>query len=551
MEDWRRPLLYGWLLQFPFLLFYSWLYRNTANPAGEPVVWWLWGACGVWGLASWRWSLVAQGTERIRAAGEKILARGDRWVLAAGFAVFLAISFRFVQRFPFIENFQQGDAQYFSQMADRAFHHWPQKTTVYAIPEVPEEYRQDPVWGVKTDFESAWIPANYSALWPSYVAGIFAALPIPNPHILVIVFFFVIAGGSGFYFFCLRESGDRLFSMGMTALFLSFPLATESVFNRGYYDLFGYAVLPWVFWGLTRARPSLIPSIILNGIGLSWIYLNLAVSVGLLGLKGLRRPGVFLLAGTLAWWLAAKLVVWVQPEISLVPAGQNFLHYLWAKDLDGILGALLFHFEVLLLMAGLGVGCFWGLAWLSPRIWKNEKWLVAVLFLTFGIFINLWRSYGYGSHRSSMYVVPALVLLVMAWIEIRRRGRSDQRLAFWVFLPWMAALLLTWYWRFPMDLHNLISHRWDFPAQAPLRAVVERIETQIPPSARLVYQVVDELEAVASRRSWAWRWGRAPADADYLLLVCRPRCKVESTRDEKIEDQVFQDLHLLIYKRRP
>ncbi|WP_420265136.1 hypothetical protein [Candidatus Magnetominusculus dajiuhuensis] len=434
---------------------------------------------------------------------------------------------------PYMEVYNYGDANFFVQV-----------TSNVARGIGPEISWAMPPYG--TNYASIFLMRLY--ITPLLLLSpLYAIYPYPPMHIYDILIVVYIIGCPGVYIYVRKTGGSKAIALMGAIGYMILPHTQVSLFNKGYFDLVGLAILPYIFLTIIDRRWGwfYFLSVVFALINTPESYYIMFVGIIIFFLLKERKAGLvaFLTGLLIAKWgvIVARYATCVgfidDGSSATISSGtmQFILGYSSLGDylLSFVKNGLVFYVEYMLLL--LVILCF--IPIISLR--KNKEWNIEVIILLLmslvGIALNLIRFYNWGSHRNYLVFVPIYMASLKALTDIRKSEPSylSKNIAIVFFIsvftfsffgptmyPWQVSHKFFGYHQEigseSLNLEHLVTktgRTW------LLNDVVSNINLYVPQNASIAFSVADMFETFMANRQHTWSIGAHPEGVGYFVIT--------------------------------
>jgi hypothetical protein len=506
--------------------------------------------------------------EGIKDLGKGCLAYVERHVyfFLCGFIfLFLLWSGLIIFLNPYEWGFNHGDSVFYTQTLRNMVEGLHPESSYFALGSAYNPILDDPRYCGANGYVSiftlhqCWLPLLL-------LSPLYALYPFPPMHIYAQLIVVSILGVSGMFWAIRAMGGSKILALLGACGYILLPHVESLLFFKGYYDVLGFAVLPWVFAALFARKWWLLYVSALALAAISYPFTYTAMMIGLVTALFFKAvaPGiiVFLIGFLMMKWDVALYVSILQSykDVSTMP---SFLKY---YVLDRTIGSLIQPALTYIIYMGsiLQAGAFLPLFQLR----RESKWnmpVIGLLVLTaLCFFPMLFRSAAWEASRNCMLIVPLYVSVFLAYTGMVRLDENQELAAKNNYSKMIAAICLPCCMIAMILFGNgysapssLASH-YPFGSNAKLSSTrfttdrkdaLEKLARYVPQNASLAFIAEGNVDALLANRQHAWPIGREPEGVQYYVFFGIPDApSMQKMRDDFIS-KMQRDTHFRLLCR--
>ncbi|MCG2830030.1 MAG: DUF2079 domain-containing protein, partial [Desulfobacteraceae bacterium] len=477
-------------------------------------------------------------------------------LLWSGFVIFMN---------PYEWGFNHGDAVFYTQTLRNMVEGLRPESSYFALGAAYNPLLDDPRYCGANGYVSiftlhqCWLPLLI-------LSPLYALYPFPPMHIYASLIVVAVLGVSGMFLAIRAMGGSKILALLGACGYVLLPHVESLLFFKGYYDVLGFAVLPWVFAALFARKWWLLYVSALCLAAISYPFTYTAMMIGLVTaifFKAVAPGSIVFLIGFLMMKWDGALYVSILQSYKDVNAMPSFLKY---YVLDRTVGSLIQPARIYLVYMGsiLQAGAFLPLFQLR----RDSKWnmpVIGLLVLTaLCFFPMLFRSAAWEVPRNCMLIVPLYVSVFMAYTgmgrqsenpEIAAKSSSGKKIAAMCLSCCLIAMIL---FGNGYSAPSPLASHYPFGSNAKLSSTkftaerknaLDKLARYVPQNATLAFIAEGDVDALLANRQHAWYMGRAPEGVQYYVFFGIPDAlSMQKTRDDFIKKMQQDAKFLLLYR---
>lgn len=466
-------------------------------------------------------------------------------LLWSGFVIFMN---------PYEWGFNHGDAVFYTQTLRNMVEGLRPESSYFALGAGFNPLIDDPRYCNANGYVSIFTLHQY---WlPMLVLSpLYALYPFPPMHIFAQLIVVVVIGVPGMFWAIRSMGGTKNLALLGAFGYVLLPQVESLLFFKGYFDVMGFAVLPWIFAALFARKWWVLYVSAICLAAISYPYTYTVMMIGLVTAiffkACLRGIIVFLIGFFMMKWDSAVFVssLLSYKDVSEIP---SFLkYYILERTIGSLIGPFRANIDYIgsILQAGAFLPLF--------QIRRAAKWNMPVIglfvFAALCFILMLFRSAAWEAPRNGVLIVPLYVSVFMAYInmtqnsenlEIDDKSRSIKKIATACLSCCLISMIL--FGNGYAAPSPLASH-YPFGSNAKLNSTkftldrkiaLEKLAKYVPENATLAFLAEGNVDAVLANRQHVWPIGREPEGVQYYVYFGFPGLPGSSLKKEKWGDLI-------------
>jgi hypothetical protein len=371
------------------------------------------------------------------------------------------------------------------------------------------------------------------------LSPLYALYPHPPMHVFAQLIAVVAIGVPGMFWAIRAMGGTRALAFFGALAYVFLPHVEILLFFKGYFDVLGFAVLPWVFGALFARKWWIFYFASVCLAAISYPYTYTVMMMGLIAaiffkarLQGLI---VFLIGFMMMKWDSAVFVSGLLPYKKASDIPSFFRYYVAERTIGSLVAPFRLYMDYIgsILQAGAFLPLF--------QIRRGGKWdmpLIGILAFTAMCFaLMLFRSAAWEAPRNGVLIVPLFLGVFMSYINMSRDSKktviSGERIANKKTLTICLTCCLTAMILFgngysapsPLASHypfgpNAKLSRTEFTSTR--NSALKTLADYVPVNAPLAFMAEGNVDAVLANRQHVWHIGREPEGVQYYVFFGNP-----------------------------
>jgi hypothetical protein len=466
-------------------------------------------------------------------------------LLWSGFVIFMN---------PYEWGFNHGDAIFYTQTLRNMVGGLRPESSYFALGASYNPLIDDPRYCSANGYVSIFTLHQY---WlPTLVLSpLYALYPYPPMHIFAQLIVVAAIGVPGMFWAIRAMGGTKNLALIGALGYALLPQVESLLFFKGYFDVMGFAVLPWIFAALFARKwwALYVSAICLAAISYPYTYTVMMIGlVTAIFFKACSRGVIVFLIGFFVMkWDSAVFISSQLPykEMSELP---SFLKY---YVLDRTIGSLIGPFRMYIDYIGsiLQAGAFLPIF----QIRRAAKWNMPVIglfvFAALCFILMLFRSAAWEAPRNGVLIVPLYVSVFMAYInmtqnsqhpEIDDKSRSINKITTMCLSCCMISMIL---FGNGYSASSPLASHYPFGSNTKLSSTkftlnrknaLEKLAKHVPENAPLAFMSEGNIDAVLANRQHVWPIGREPEGVQYYIYFGFPGPPGSKLKKEKQGDLI-------------
>jgi len=439
---------------------------------------------------------------------------------------------------PYEWGFNHGDAVFYTQTLWNMVDGLRPENSYFALGASYNSLLDDPRYCSANGYVSIFTLHQY--WFPMLVLSpLYALYPFPPMHIFSQLLVVVIIGVPGMFWAIRTMGGSKILALLGACGYLLLPHVESLLFFKGYFDVLGFAVLPWVFAALLARKWWVFYLSALCLAAISYPFTYVVMMIGLVTaifFNAFSRGVIVFLIGFLMMKWDSYLyfsILQSYKDVSTIP---SFLKY---YVLDRTIGSLIqpsltyVYYIGSILQAGAFLPIF-----LIRREAKWNKPVIGLLVLTAMCFFPMiFRSAAWEASRNCILIVPLYVAIFVAYVhmtrnsenlEIADRSRSSKKIATMSLSCCMISMIL---FGNGYSAPSPLASHYPFGSNAKLNSTkftlerkiaLENLLKYVPENDTLAFMAEANVDAVLANRQHVWHIGREPEGVQYYVFFGIP-----------------------------